>query len=316
MKKFFIVLFFIIVASLACVYIFIPANLAVSKVAVINCSPNAAYRIISSFTNDKKWWSNGNDQGSNSSHNNSLFVYNKDTFRITKRLHSSVDIQVTNKNDSQLTNLFILPVSVDSTAIQWQAKFTTGVNPYQRIQAYYKAVQLKKSLARIVDNMTPFLEDKRKVYGISIDKTSTTDTLLVATKAVLAPYPTTDQIYKLIEKLQQHLYENGAQQTGSPMVNITPYDSNYELMVALPTNLKINNKDDIFFKRMIPGNFLVTEVKGGDYKINQARNALKIYLDDYKKMAMAIPFQSLISDRRREPDSTNWITKVYYPVAR
>jgi hypothetical protein len=100
------------------------------------------------------------------------------------------------------------------------------------------------------------------------------------------------------------------------MVNITPYDSNYELMVALPTNLKINNKDDIFFKRMIPGNFLVTEVKGGDYKINQARNALKIYLDDYKKMAMAIPFQSLISDRRREPDSTNWITKVYYPVAR
>jgi hypothetical protein len=31
---------------------------------------------------------------------------------------------------------------------------------------------------------------------------------------------------------------------------------------------------------------------------------------------MAIPFQSLITDRVKEPDTAKWITKLYAPVLR
>jgi hypothetical protein len=38
------------------------------------------------------------------------------------------------------------------------------------------------------------------------------------------------------------------------------------------------------------------------------------YKDDYQRVSPAIPFYSLITDRLKEPDSSKWITKIYFPV--
>ena len=38
------------------------------------------------------------------------------------------------------------------------------------------------------------------------------------------------------------------------------------------------------------------------------------YVSDHKYVRIAIPFQSLVTDRMNEPDSSKWITKIYYPI--
>jgi hypothetical protein len=58
----------------------------------------------------------------------------------------------------------------------------------------------------------------------------------------------------------------------------------------------------------------MTEVRGGDYTVNQALEHLQEYMNDYQRATMAIPFQSWVTDRSAEKDTTKWVTKIYYPV--
>jgi hypothetical protein len=62
------------------------------------------------------------------------------------------------------------------------------------------------------------------------------------------------------------------------------------------------------------GNIFVCEVKGGPYSIDKATRQVQYYMSDHQRAAPAIPFQSLITDRRNETDTSKWITKIYYPV--
>jgi hypothetical protein len=38
------------------------------------------------------------------------------------------------------------------------------------------------------------------------------------------------------------------------------------------------------------------------------------YFKDYNRVAMAIPFEYLITDRLKVPDTSKWVTKIYCPV--
>ena len=62
------------------------------------------------------------------------------------------------------------------------------------------------------------------------------------------------------------------------------------------------------------GNILVTDVKGGPYNIAKAFEAVEKYTEDHNRMAPAIHFQSLVTDRRQERDTSKWITRIYWPV--
>ncbi|MBS1565351.1 MAG: hypothetical protein JST39_13240, partial [Bacteroidetes bacterium] len=72
--------------------------------------------------------------------------------------------------------------------------------------------------------------------------------------------------------------------------------------------------DNIFFRKMVPGAFMVTDVRGGDETVVYALSQMRLYFDDYKKTSMAIPFAALITDRQQEPDSSRWVTRIYAPV--
>jgi len=62
------------------------------------------------------------------------------------------------------------------------------------------------------------------------------------------------------------------------------------------------------------GNILTGEVTGGQEQIEQAQKQMELYISDYQRSIIAIPFQMLITDRTKEPDSTKWVTRIYYPV--
>jgi hypothetical protein len=65
---------------------------------------------------------------------------------------------------------------------------------------------------------------------------------------------------------------------------------------------------------MALGNILVGEVKGGTYTVISGEQNLTNYVNDHKKMSPAIPYQSLVTDRLLEADTSKWVTKLYYPV--
>jgi hypothetical protein len=41
---------------------------------------------------------------------------------------------------------------------------------------------------------------------------------------------------------------------------------------------------------------------------------MELYISDHERVPPAIPFLSLVTNRMLEPDSSKWITLIYYPV--
>ena len=100
------------------------------------------------------------------------------------------------------------------------------------------------------------------------------------------------------------------------MLNITTKDSiNFLTRVAIPVNKRLKDSGNISYKRMLGGGkILVAEIKGGSYSLKKGEIEIEQYVIDYNRIAPAIPFQSLVTDRMKEQDTSKWITKIFYPV--
>ncbi len=168
----------------------------------------------------------------------------------------------------------------------------------------------------ILQRIQQFYAKEENLYGREIKKEYVLDSTLISTSGTSEGYPTTESIYQLVSNLKNFAEKNGAQQTGHPMLNIYTADSSiYTTKVALPVDKKLKNSGNIAYRWMLGGgSILVTEVKGGPYTIQKAFTEMENYISDFHRTAPAIPFQSLITDRSKEPDTSKWLTKLYWPV--
>jgi hypothetical protein len=154
------------------------------------------------------------------------------------------------------------------------------------------------------------------VYGMNITMSRVTDSVMISTRTLLDHYPSVEEIYLMIDEIRSYIRKNGGEETSNPMLNVFKEDKNqYLVMVAVPTRTAIDGNETFLQKRMLAnGYILVSEVRGGEATIQRAEAAMKQYVTDHQKSSPAIPFQMLLTDRRAEPDTSKWKTKLYYPV--
>lgn len=301
MKKILIGLLVVFVLALFGTYAFIPSSLSVSSVNILHCTANGSYRVLS----DQKKWSDWFPRSVDSNN-----------YAITKRLVYTVYVTIHRDGENINSTMQLLPISVDSTAIQWKCRIATSNNPFKRIQRYQRAVNIKNEMDTILSHFASYVEKPQHIYGFPVERTGFPDTLLLAVKTITHTYPTTNDIYRQADLLRAHIVKEKATVMGNPMANITRLDSNkYQLMVALPVNKTMDDAPPFFISRMIPGNgFIRFEAKGGPYTVKEALHQMQLYFSDYRKTAMAIPFEYLVTDRIAVPDTSQWITRIYMPV--
>lgn len=300
-----IVLFFFILSS------FFSRPVIIHENNTGKANPRATLRTMLQDSNLQKWWPGTSTQDEKGLH---LF-YDGYTFDVTDKKLSSLVFKITKQNYLAEGLLSFFPLYPDSVAFSWQVE-TKNNHLLQAINSHFKSNRLKKDLAEILQKIKPYFSNFDNLYKFHIQKTFVTDSILISTSAESKGYPSTEFIYNLIHQLQHYSNLNGSKQTGYPMLNINTTDSiNFLTKVALPVDKKLKSSGKIEYKWMLGGgNILVIEVRGGPEKINEAFEELQIYISDFQRLSPAIPFQSLITDRSQEPDTSKWITKVYWPV--
>jgi len=164
--------------------------------------------------------------------------------------------------------------------------------------------------------MKPFLGENKNIYHLDIKHRLVMDTVMMSTREKFKKYPSTEDIYKMIEKVKKHIRKFNGRETNFPMLNVNVHnDSSYEAMVAIPVDHSLPDQGNIFLKRMLyQGNILEAEVKGGALRISQGFSDFKNYIMDNGKTPAAIPFEMLITNRSKEPDTSKWVTKLFYPI--
>lgn len=316
MKKGLLSLVVIILVLVAGVYVLIPAKITIASAVVVKTTDIGAERYIVDDTKWGLWWHyDSTEKKPVETTSGKLFSNGAYSFTQTGKFYKASEISIQKGDIKILSKMVIVPLSVDSTGVEWKCEIITGNNPVTRMTQYLEAKQIKQSMDEVLGNLKAFLAKPENVYGINIEKNFLKDTLYISTKQVLPYPPSNKEIFALIDKVKTFLTQNQTEPSGSPIYNVTQMDQGkYQLMVAVPTNKSVPETSEFSKKVMIKGSFMITEVVGGDSTIKASSKQLQQYFQDYRKTSMAMNFTMLVTDRMLQPDSSKWVTKLYMPV--
>ena len=316
MKKWLIIIVVLFCVALISAYIFIPDKIDFREAIFIKVKHPIAKRLLTNDGNWNKWWPIQNNQSKqdNTLPTDANYSYKNYRYAVILQMIQGDSIIISNNSIRINSLLNIIPVNSDSVAVQWQGQSETTFDPIKRFENYLQQKKIKNNIEELLQSMKVFLGNEKNLYGITIDQLKVKDTILIATRYSSNTYPTTSEIYTLIKNLKDYILKEGATETNYPMLNVTQDSGRFKTMVAIPVNKLIPANNTFLLKTMVPGKILITEVKGGTYTANEAIKIIGMYMNDYHLTAPAIPFQSLVTDRSKEPDTTKWVTKIYYPV--
>lgn len=309
MKKFLIIFSLVIVAFLAFTYLYIPNYISLREKTRIVISENGLKRVLLTETKLNKWWPGANA-------NDSLLQYKNTSYKVIDKNFDGLIFLMESSSKTIKGTLSVFPAAKELMDITWESKMATSWNPLLRWKYYLAARQFKSNMRELLDTMKRFYDNGVNIYGIDIRKELVMDSNLIFTSAEVKGYPSMEYVYGEVEKLKKYASSKSAEVSGLPMLNINTTDSiNYLVKVAVPVNKMLPSSGDIAYRWMLGrGNILMAEIKGGNDKILHAFKQMEQYASDYKRVAPAIPFQSLVTNRLVEKDSSKWVTRVCYPV--
>jgi hypothetical protein len=315
MNKWIIGILVFLLAAIVVIYILIPAKLEISENEYIRVPSDAVYRFIAEENNWQRWWPQNSEASADGLVKLASFNYNQVKYAITYTSINFIEVTISTNKSSHKSNILIVPLEDDSTALHWRCFISTGKDPISKIRDYQQARHLKESMGSILGKFASYMAKPENIYRLNIHEKQVKDTILVSTTINTNRYPTNTEIYGMIKNLKNYISSQGAQETNYPMLNILKIDSQkFTAMVAIPVNKKIQNNKFFTYKRMVAGKILVAEVTGGNQRVEEAFTEMENYVKDYRLKSPAIPFLSLVTDRLNEPDTTKWITRIYYPI--
>jgi effector-binding domain-containing protein len=310
MKNLKIAALLIILAFVGYFYIYIPNAIKVSSFKISNAFELTATRLLA----DPKLLPKS--MGANYDSNNHKITVNGIEFTIQPALSNLVEIDIASKHIKTKSFITANGVTKQTTAINWFFEFKTTLNPIQRFSDYQEAIEIKNATNDILNHMSAFLEAPKYIYGYDIKEVTLQDTILITTKFVSKGLPTNAQIYAQADGLIKYLTDFKKVAINNPMVTVLENPNNdYTIMVGISINGEIPQTEKYRIKRMpVNGKMFVTDATGGYQSIQNGYAALKSFLLDSKRPSPAVPFELLLNDRRLIADSTEWQTRIYYPV--
>jgi hypothetical protein len=312
MKRILIGLLLCVVILLAAVYALFPEKYVIATSSSFSANRDGVYRFLLSDSNWQKWWP-GTLKGQQGT---VILQYNAYRFQIEKIEYGALQLDAKTNDSSVECLLKLVPYSIDSMGIELSSELRVAFDPVSRISGYFRARSLKHALDTIVSSLANYTSNLKNIYGINIKKEKVQYQFVLSDKQSYAHYPTIDDIYGIIGTLRDYIKRSGAKELFWPMLNISRPDSmTYVAQLGIPTDRELPQQQTITSKWMMKGgNILSGEVIGGPQRIDEAMKQFELYIHDYQRSIIAIPFQMLITDRSKERDSTKWVTRIYYPV--
>jgi hypothetical protein len=305
MKKVLIGLVLSITFLLAAVYLFIPPKIKIEATVPLNAALPGVFRTLINDSSWEKWWPG-----------ETPFAYNKQVYSIKGKIFNVFDIDIYSDKDTINSRMELLTVETNTMSILWNAEQVSSNDPFKRFERYRHAKQTEKNMNAILQSIKTFLQKKENIYGVDIRETLVNDSALISTRRKFDHYPNVEEVDSMIQSLKKYIIQNNALEKNSPMLNVFDLgNSRYEAMTAIPVNKVLPKTNEFAPKFLLKGgNILEVNIQGGPYAIEKGLKGLENYRADYKFDSPAIPYQLLVTDRAIEPDTTKWITRLYYRV--
>jgi hypothetical protein len=290
MKKLFWIVPAAVLLLLVCGFFLLPSQTIISQKMTLRASQDG---VVNALTNKEKWqqWWPADQQD---------LLYDSLNFSYQQQLMKTAILHVPYRDTLLPAQINAILYKIDSSAVIFQTSLPPATNPFARLSNYLQGRKIAGTADEILEHL--------RAYAVK-------DTSFVAVRFTASSYPAPDLVYGAVDELRSYIRTSEASERGYPMLH-AEHEGNgeYSVMVAIPVDRVLPGNERIKPKRMVPGNILVAEVKGGAFTVQKAMESFHRYVSDHKRQSPAIPFESLVTDRTKEPDTTKWITRLYYPV--
>ncbi len=286
----------------------LPRTKTITQTANIICPMDAVTRLMVNTSKWNKWWPGEKI-------NDSSFSYHQQAFAIETILLNGFKANSITPNLSTHVDVQFVSQSTTETQIIFTTRFIFSANPLIKLRQYINMGKYKLEYANFLQQLEKFFGNTQKVYGHSIAMQKVKYSSLISVKKGFDHYPTTPEVYALVNELKVYIAAQNGKEQDQPILNVYPLSqTTYEAMVAIATNKNLPSTNRYLLKNMMLGNIVVSEVKGGQHAINNCQQEVENYVRDYKKESPAIPFQQLVTNRITETDTSKWVTTINYPV--
>lgn len=237
-------------------------------------------------------------------------------FYIKKKLLNTVELQVSADSFSTPATLTVVQDSTDRVILTLRSTIQLDHNPIQRVKMLWVSSTLKKAFQTILRSQSTYFSSIQNLYGIAIEETTVQFQYYATFTQNFRHAPTAAEQYAMIDRVKKYIRENKANEKGYPMLNVTPLSAQeYYVQVALPTDVQLPEEDGVKSKWMLKGGHILrAKVKGGPASIARAKQQMQNYIFDHHKVTVAIPFETLMTNRLEQTDSNQWITEIYFPI--
>lgn len=296
------ILFLLIISYL------LPTQKPTTETISVSMPVDAITRVV---TNQKDWakWFPGTKV------NDSVYTYYESPITIHKVLMNGFKATMVNKGVEVDLDFSFMADYNAKTSFTLKTVMKITYNPFLRFKQFLSLNSVENDCKRLLYQMQDYFSDVEKVYGFPIEMQKVPNSSYVSTKQTYDHEPTTDEIYALIDEVNEFIDGVEVKIVNYPILNVFKEDSSsYTAMVAVATERDIPSNGKFMLKNMMLGNIVVCEVTGDKNVIRQCNEAVKNYVQDHRKTSPAISFERLITNRRTVQDSTKWRTTINYPV--
>jgi len=117
------------------------------------------------------------------------------------------------------------------------------------------------------------------------------------------------------DRLMNYIRSSGAEMTGSPYaVYHKISDGIIDLEMGIPCSKLLQARKDILSGRFPDSNVAKVDFYGFYNKIGDAHGYLQEWIEKKGFTLAGDPMEQYVTDPSAEPDTSKWLTRVYYPV--
>lgn len=286
----------------------LPTTKTVSHSVNVDCPIDALTRNISNPTNWNKWWPG-------KKLNDSSYSFNEKTIAIKNILINGFNGQTLSDGIQIQIALQAISISSYTSQINITTQYELSTNVITKLFQYLSLSKDRSEFTQFLNHLQTVFSSTEKTYGFNIERQKVPNSSYISVKQSFNHHPTTEEIYSMIHELEKYIELQNSKATNAPILNIhTDDNKEYDVMVAIATVRDLPSNNQFFLKNMMLGNIMVAEVKGDRKRIDECIQAMKYYINDYRKSSPAIYFERLITNRLTEKDSTKWVTTINYPI--
>jgi len=313
------------IAVVLIIAFFLPKEVTITQSEFIEAKPAVVFRQVNNMQNYAQWSPFDDDSTMVNTYNGpemgvgSIRVWDgekvgKGSIEIIESVpYSKIVNQVRFDPSGQAEETWLFEPGNDGVNVSWTLRVYDLNYPMGRLFGFFIDEMMEPMQKKGLKNLKKLCEELPSPPDIQIVDVNTTPSLIIYDSA------TVSNIGNMLEKnynlLMQYIMKNKIQMAGAPFAIYHNWDPNgiIRISAGIPVANKVAGAGKIQYYEIPAGKAVFAEHIGG-YNTESTHYAIDDYLRDFNLNTKDYIWEAYITDPSTEPDSTKWVTYIYYPL--